>query len=822
MNKKAESNQKEKKPSLLLKIFFNLGNLEIIPCLIIVAILFIPTLVRPWLIYDERSIFEGTHFPTPTSIGEFFEIIENFGLNFNIISSNAIYSSNYITRTSPLGQLIGMTLGFLFKAKPFPYHFFNFSFHLINTFLVYLILKNLLNGETLNKANSLIKRCFIIILTLIWAVHPAMVESVLLATNFGALISYCFLFLFTLDFLVNRENNKSYSLRRYIIPFLFLIPMMMNEYIVTTPLILFTISLYLNYKKCEFKTALKTSYEETSPYFYGLVLYLVYFVLFTHYQSEHLFEKNSLLVFFERIFWLAPQIFFHMIKLIFYPNHLSIDQTLFVKLGNTLSDPYSLFCIIFMAAWLFIPLTLFVFKKKLSNVFLLCWTFFFGLLPFLHMLMPSYTLAAERYLYCPLAFLIIGIGKLIYDLLFTDSKKTYQVTGYVITVLLSFLVVLCMARSFYRTADWKDNFSFISSSYETSTNPLFKGMRLGMLAKALSVYEPTRKEKIKNYFINSLVLLKEAKKDITEKRDKYQKKLPIVIKSYGLDYDSILTKIAFLEASTISLDFNGGSKLGLSILEPYIKNLKKTDPRVLELYAHLLVQDKNYEEATKVLLAANSTYPNNSFILSNLIDFYTVYKKDNKKAEEYLVKALRLYLYDANILQKAASFYQDQKNPLLAARFTYLHGLRTHSKLAYQIALSNYLTSGDMRDSKKCVEKLLKLNSNDPETLYFISKYYYQINDRQKALSYLIEAFKQTQDPNTNPKLRFDIAHNLAKLYAFLGNKETAVKLSQSQGFLELADNDRDSLVKLAKLYKSLGLTKETQICITKIKSLKG
>lgn len=822
MNKKTESNQKEKKQSLFLKTFFNLGNLEIIPCLIIVSILFIPTLTRPWLIYDERSIFEGTHFPTPTSIGEFFETIESFGLNFNIISSNAIYSSNYITRTSPLGQLIGMTLAFLFKAKPFFYHLFNFSFHLINTFLVYLILKNLLNGETLNKTNSLIKRYFIFILTMLWAVHPVMIEPVLLATNFGALVSYCFLFSFTLDFLLKRESNKASSLRRYIIPFLFLVPMMINEYIVTTPFILFTISLYLNRKKGDFRTALKASYQETSPYFYGLVLYLAYFVLFTHYQSGHLFEKNSLIIFFERIFWLAPQIFFHMIKLIFYPNHLSVDQTLFVKLGNTLSDPYSLFCITFMAAWLFIPLTLFALKKRLSNTFLLCWTSFFGLLPFLHILMPSYTLAAERYLYCPLAFLIIGIGKLVYDLLFIKQKKIYQITGYVATVLLSFSLILCMVRSVYRASDWKDNFSFISSSYETTTNPLFKGMRLGMLAKALSVYEPNRKEEIKNYFINSLVLLKEAKKDITEKQEKYQNKLPLITKSYGLDYDSILTKIAFLEASTLSIDFNGGSKLGLSILEPYIKDLRKTDPRVLELYAHLLVQDKNYKKATKVLLAANSTYPNNSFILSNLIDFYTLYKKDNKKAEQYLIKALRLYSYDPNILQKAASFYQDQKNPLLAARFAYLHGLRTHSKLAYQIALSNFLTSGDVRSSKKCVEKLLKISSNDPETLYFISKYYYQINDRQKALLYLIEAFKQTQDPNTNPKLRFDIAHNLAKLYVFLGNKETAVKLSQAQGFLELAGNDKDSLVKLAKLYKSLGLTKETQICITKIKSLKG
>lgn len=812
--------EKKETQLLLFKSIFNRKNLEVLPCLLIVAILFIPTLFRAWLIYDERSIFEGIHFATPSSLGEFFEIIENFGLNFNIISSNTIYSSNYITRTAPLGQFIGMTLSFLFRNKPFFYHLFNCGFHLINTFLFYLILKTLTCKETLNKTASLISRCFILILTAIWAIHPVMIEPVLLSTNFGALISYFFFFVFVLDFLLNKERNKLYSLRRYLIPFIFLIPMMINEYIVTLSLTLFTISFYFNYKQNSFKTAFKTSLEETKPYFYGLILYIVYFVLFTHYQFSHQHIENGFIVFLERVFWLAPQIFMHFLKLIFYPQLLSIDQTVLVKLGNTLSSPYALFCIVFFIAWLFIPLTLFILKRKLSNLFLLCWTFFFTLLPFLHILMPSYVLVAERYLYCPLAFLVICSGKIIYELVFANFSNTYKSKAYITIVLLSVILTAGLVRSFYRASDWKDNFSFITSSYKTSNDPLFKAVRLGMLAKTLSVYEPSRAEEIKNYFIQALTELKKAKLTTIENIKLYQKKVPLVIKSYGIDYESFLTKIAFLEASTVYLDFKGDYKFALSFLEPHIRNLKKTDPRVLELYAHLLVRDNNYKKAEKVLLAANATYPNNNFILGDLIDFYTTNKKDSKLAEKYLIQALKLYSYDASILQKAISFYKEQKNSFLAARFAYLHGLRTQSKLAYQIALSNYLEVGDIRDAKKAVAKLQKLNANDPETLYFISKYYHQVKDKEKALYYMIEAFKATQAPNTDPKLRFDIAHNLAKLYAFFGNKETAIRLSQ--GFLELAGNDRESLIKLAKLYKSLGLNKETQLCITKIKSLKG
>ena len=814
-----EMTERKKLKSLLFQSVFNPKNLEVLPCLLIVAILFIPALFRPWLIYDERSIFEGTHFATPSSFGEFFEILENFGLNFNIVSSNTIYSSNYITRTAPLGQFIGMTLSFLFKNNPFFYHLFNLTFHLINTFLVYLILKTLLYKDTLNKTPSLMAKCFVLVLPTVWAVHPTMVEPVLLSTNFGALISYFFFFVFVLDFLLNKERNQLYSLRRYLIPFIFLIPMMINEYIVTLPLTLFIISFYFNHKQNPFKAALKKSLEETQPYFYGLILYVVYFVLFTHYQSSHQFTENGFIVFLERVFWLAPQIFLHCIKLIFYPKLLSIDQTILVKLGDTLSSPYALFCIAFFMAWLFIPLTLFILKRKLSNLFLLCWTFFFTLLPFLHILMPSYALVAERYLYCSLAFFVICSGKIIYELVFVNASNTYKSREYITIVLLSVILTASLVRSFYRTSDWKDNFSFITASYKTSNDPLFKAVRLGMLAKTLSVYEPSRREEIRDYFIQALTELKKAKLTTIEKR-KHQNQVPLVIKSYGNDYDSLLAKIAFLEASTVYLDFKGDYKFALSFLEPYVKNVKKTDPRVLELYAHLLAIDKNYKKAEKVLLAANATYPNNNFILGDLVDFYTTTKKDNKLAEKYLTQALRLYAYDPSILQKAISFYKEQKNSFLAARFAYLHGLRTQSKLAYQIALSNYLDVGDLRDAKKTIAKLQKLKANDPETLYFTSKYYHQIKDKEKALYYMIEAFKATQAPNTDPKLRFDIAHNLAKLYAFFGNKETAIQLSQ--GFLELAGNDRDSLIKLAKLYKSLGLNKETQVCITKIKSLKG
>ena len=121
--------------------------LDLLICLVLTSIIFIPTLVRPWLLYDESFLFNGTYFPTLQNFGQIFEIISELGLNFNIVSSNTIYSSNQVIRTAPFGQIFGILISFFFKKDPFLYHTFNFSLHLINTCLAFFILSSLLNKK---------------------------------------------------------------------------------------------------------------------------------------------------------------------------------------------------------------------------------------------------------------------------------------------------------------------------------------------------------------------------------------------------------------------------------------------------------------------------------------------------------------------------------------------------------------------------------------------------------------------------------------------------------------------------------------------------
>ncbi len=654
--------------------------LDLIICLAITSLIFIPTLVRPWLLYDENLLFNGTYFPTPKNIGQMFEIISQLGLNFNIVSSNAIYSSNQVIRTAPLGQIFGMIISFFFKKDPVLFHTFNFSLHLINTCLVFFILNTLIN-----KKNTIYQRILIISLTSIWSTHPVMIEPILLSINCGATFTYIFFFGMLLEFILNKDKDP--SIKKFIlIPILFMTAMLTNEYIVTLPLIIFIFAFYFNYQRGIVKdmesrdvarnvsTIIKSA-KQSAPYFIGLFLYVIYYFGLSSFSTKTFNTSLSLLL--ERVLWLSPQIFFHEFLLVFYPKILSIDQSIFVKLGKTIFDPYSVFCFLFLTSFISFPLISFIFFKRFKTIFLTCLCFFISLLPFLHIIVPSYSLACERYLYTPLLFMVMGVGLVLKDLPGKHKSPQRDVVYKVSTVgILSIILILCMYRSHIRTLDWQDTYTFINVTYETSNNSFFKAVRLGMLGKAISVFNPEEKEKINKYFYDTLDLLVEARTETERNKFLYQDKLPGIVKAYGLDYESLIRKITFLEVASRCIELKESHKVGIELLKPYIEENTKVEPSIAELYAYLLMQDKNLKEAKEVLLRSERAFPNDILVLNKLFDI-SILENNYSKAEEYLKRELKLYSHDSSILLKALRFYSFMKNTELANRYYYLYKLRT-------------------------------------------------------------------------------------------------------------------------------------------------
>jgi tetratricopeptide (TPR) repeat protein len=255
-----------------------------------------------------------------------------------------------------------------------------------------------------------------------------------------------------------------------------------------------------------------------------------------------------------------------------------------------------------------------------------------------------------------------------------------------------------------------------------------------MLAKAITILESEKTTEAKKYFIKSLGFLKKAKIKNTKLKLKFQKSLPTVVKSYGLDYDSILAKIAYLEVSSKCLELNESPETGLKILTPIMKRSNKPDPRIFELYAYLLTLENKYSEAKEILLKANSLYPHTQFILTGLFDLINHHEQNKLEAEKYLLDLLKYYPYDISVLTKAHDFYQSQRDPAKTAKYAYLYGLRTHAKPAYQQALYLYLYINDLNKAKNIVSKLLTIDKNDPQSIYLINIYFNKLKDKNKKL----------------------------------------------------------------------------------------
>ena len=305
-----------------------------------------------------------------------------------------------------------------------------------------------------------------IIPTLIWALHPVQIESVLLSLNIAPVTGYFICFILFYDFL---KNKNPPILKRWMLGiFILLIPLVLHEYITILPLVFFVFSLLESLKSTSIVQSFKTAYNNTSHYLFGILAYTIFF-FFSHYRFN-LPTTYNMETILERFFWLSPQIFFHNIKLIFFPKILSIDQTAHIKLSHSLFNNYSVFCFLFLACLLFLPLAIFLWKKRFYSLTLTAWLFLISMLPFLQILTPTYSLAGERYLYFPLFILMFGLLQI-----FQCRALPWQAPTRIVLLI---LLVVYSSRAYIRTLDWKNNETFLLSTISTSSNELYKGSRM--------------------------------------------------------------------------------------------------------------------------------------------------------------------------------------------------------------------------------------------------------------------------------------------------------------------------------------------------------
>ena len=477
----------------------------------IVFLIYFFSLFRPWLPFDERLIYEEAFFPIPARFEEIFEIINSFILKAHMISVNVFFSNLITLRCNPLASAIIVFTSFFFQKNPFLYHLLQLSIHLINTALVYLILKKTFSILNTDKTNNNFILSGISLFTLLWALHSAGTEAILLTTNWTTILTYSFCLSFILyEISKIKKNIFPVSIKpSIIISILFLVLMFLTEYGYSLPLILF------------------------------FIIFAAINNLVSSQSTTYSLHKTSFMyAFIERNLWLVPQLFIHFLKLLVFPKTLSLYQSTLVNLSNSLISKYSIFCFLSYLTFLLAPLILFFIHRKKTYCFIypLIYAFFFSIFPFLHIITPTYCLSADRYCYFPSFVLLFILIQVFYLLFYGKNQKLLKS----LLISLSLFVLLMGVRTLIRISEWNDPYKLYSSAVKIEKNPLYRGRRLITLAEYVG--EQGKQILMENLLSDSLNLSNKALQQLKSEKKRFPGQ-PITLKLYGLDHDSLIQKM---------------------------------------------------------------------------------------------------------------------------------------------------------------------------------------------------------------------------------------------------------------------------------------
>ena len=820
-SQKKHNDFKKKKETFLQKLqkeFSSPAILYFLGSIFTVFLVYFFSLFREWQAFDERDFYNETIFPIPTKFDEIIEVIRSFVLGYHIESMNTFFSNHITIRSNPIAASLVVFVSYFLKKNALLYHILQLAIHLINTALAWLIfykITNLFEGKI---NNNNFKYLITSLFTLAWALHSANTEAILLVTNWGALLTYTFCFLF-LYFEISTiiTGKKVTKLRITIISILFCLAMFLTEYGYSMPLILFCVIFAFTYKNLgSFTKALSIAALQSSPYFIGLLLFGTLSLLRPDSPLVNLFNisskgihPSSLYMFIERNLWLVPQIFLHFLKLLFFPKTLSTYQSNLIHLSSTLFEPYSIICTLFYLLFLLTPIIIFLTLKNKGSVFScsLIYAFYFSLFPFLHVLLPTYCLTADRYCYFPsfiLLFLLLN-----FLLLFLNLNQLSQNKVKPIITTLACLVFILGIRTLIRIQEWNNSDSLYKSSLKIEKNPLYNGQRLIVYADYIGA--KGKKDEMEESLQESLRKLHKALKQLTVLKRKYPVQ-PITLKLYGLDYDSLILKAAYGIATIKNDNYQENPKNILAFYEPYIKKkLHLGNINQLTLYADILLKDGQHEKSKTILESGLKRFPYSSALLYSLANFYLELEKDLDKANKILQQAYYYFPNQTETLYKLFKYYEKVNDLQNQAKFAYLLGLRDHSAKSYQRAVQIYLDLNQLNLAEKSLRKLVRLSSNDPVTLLLTSRYLDLIGKRGKILELLNTAYllNNAQGKEKDIKVTKSILVSLINVTIHTGNLDTAKKyLKEFQEIKGLTSEDW----KLINLLKSNLATQEENL----------
>lgn len=328
------------------------------------------------------------------------------------------------------------------------FHLFNILLHCLVSLLVYYFVSSCLTNSKLAFFSALI-----------FAVHPAQVESVVSIVGRAEIIAGFFALIALL---------LSIKEKGYYIPILicFSLACLSKESAFTLLIILPVFSYFYSKNK-------------TQSYWYFAFLFLVSVLLIliraivlddnflisptkgVYFSENPLFHTSIL----ERVFP-AFQIFGNYIFLFFFPLVLKVDYS--INYGDFLSSIYSTKGILFSLISCIYFFLLILFRKKKEVLFLLFFGLAFGVT--INFITPIGVYFAERLIYFP----IIGLSVFFVFIIFKYFNEKY------FYFLLISIVFIFTYRTFLRIPVWETNASIFKSMQEDNPNSARANLSYGM------------------------------------------------------------------------------------------------------------------------------------------------------------------------------------------------------------------------------------------------------------------------------------------------------------------------------------------------------
>ena len=388
------------------------------------------------------------------------------------VTEGAMLNSNFYR---PNQQLVFSLIYQLWGDKPVPYHLISLLLHIINTFLLFLILR-LLGVSQLPAFFG----------AALFLIHPVQTEAVSYISGAADPLSACFLltglYCFIKGALTNQKQLNSQYKWMILAGGLFLLALFTKENMVVFLPILVILMIWLLITKKIKSARPLLKYMLAFTLIAGLYIVLKFtifnFSSFKGLTGEENIYTQKLSV--RLITFLS--ILIEYVKMIFFPLDLNYEK------------PYTAYTDFFNEkSWLGIVLfVLMVFvivkRKKMPNTFLGLGIFFIGLAPYSGII-PLNAMFLEHWLYIPMTGAAILFATLIN---FFDKKK--QAVYFVVSLTIVF--VLLGVRTYSRNTEWADIEKFYLNELKYTKSSIRIYNNLGMYyaeknkpKKAISYYQ---------------------------------------------------------------------------------------------------------------------------------------------------------------------------------------------------------------------------------------------------------------------------------------------------------------------------------------------